>query len=48
MKEQTEFSKIFNETLAQGQSQIVEKVYEKITYSNPFVISNFASSNFRN
>ena len=35
MKEQTEFSKVFNETLAQGQSQIVEKVYEKITYTNP-------------
>ncbi|HPS72625.1 MAG TPA: hypothetical protein PLM70_10240 [Bacteroidales bacterium] len=35
MKEQTEFSKVFNETLAQGQSQIVEEVYEKITYTNP-------------
>ena len=35
MKELTQFSKVFNEAPADTKSQVVEQVYEKITYTNP-------------
>jgi|GEM_PF-1794180 len=35
MKKLAQFPKVFNEIPAQGQSLIVEEVYEKITYTNP-------------
>ena len=35
MNELAQFSKVFNDIPADTQSQVVEKVYEKITYSNP-------------
>ena len=35
MKELTQFSKVFNEAPAEIQSQVVEEVYDKITYTNP-------------
>ena len=35
MKELAQFSKIFNEAPAFEQSQVVEKVYQKISYINP-------------
>ncbi|HPE41042.1 MAG TPA: hypothetical protein PLI77_08160 [Bacteroidales bacterium] len=35
MKELTQFSKLFNEAPAVIQSQVVEDVFDKITYTNP-------------